>query len=83
MSKAVVYILTPTAIFIFFIILSPTLILEEPKGRLNRRILERAPIFDPLVTKIEREVEKKLQPQQQQQHVEAEANSPLVSVMLI
>lgn len=83
MSKAVVYILTATAIFIFFIILSPKLNLEEPKGRVNRRILERAPIFDPIVAKIEREAEKKSQQPQQQQHVDAEANSPRVSVLLI
>ncbi|TKY55978.1 Reticulocalbin-2 protein [Spatholobus suberectus] len=62
MSKAVVYILIATAM-LFFIFLSP-LNLEEPKGRLNRRfgykLLERAPNFDPLVTNIERQVEKKM-----------------------
>ncbi|RDY11456.1 hypothetical protein CR513_03860, partial [Mucuna pruriens] len=62
MSKAVVYIVIATAV-LFFIFLSP-LNLEEPKGRLNRRfgykLLERAPNFDPLVTNIEREDEKKM-----------------------
>ncbi|XP_061370242.1 uncharacterized protein LOC133312956 [Gastrolobium bilobum] len=67
MSKAVVCVLIATAILCLIIILSP-LNLKEPKGKgLNRRlgykILEHAPNFDPLiiVTKIERETEKKEQ----------------------
>ncbi|XP_058724695.1 uncharacterized protein LOC131596137 [Vicia villosa] len=60
MSKAVVYILIATATITFFRFLCP-LKHEEQKGSFNRRfgykILERAPIFDPIVTKIEREVE--------------------------
>lgn len=60
MSKAVAYILLATATIIFFKFISP-LKHEEEKGSLSRRfgykILERAPIFDPIVTKIEREVE--------------------------
>ena len=60
MAKAVVYVLIATAT-LCFIVLSP-LNLEEPKGRLNRRLgyklVERAPHFDPLVTEIEREAEK-------------------------
>lgn len=65
MSKAVVYTVIATATLLIFIVLSP-LNLEESKGRLNNRrfgykILERAPTFDPLVTKIERESEQKNQ----------------------
>jgi hypothetical protein len=64
MSKAVVYTLLATATLFFFIVRSPTNI-EGKKGDLNRRfgykILERAPIFDPIVTKIEREAEQKKQ----------------------
>ncbi|KAK7320837.1 hypothetical protein VNO77_30682 [Canavalia gladiata] len=56
MSKAVVYILLATAMLIF-IFVSP-LNIHEPKDGLNRRfgykILERAPLFDPLMnTKID------------------------------
>lgn len=63
MSKAVVYSIIATATLFFFIVLS-LWNLEESKGSLNRRfgykILERAPIFDPLVTKIERERQQKI-----------------------
>ncbi|KAK7293909.1 hypothetical protein RJT34_16788 [Clitoria ternatea] len=63
MSKAVVYVLIATAT-LFFIYLSP-LTIEEEKGHLNRRfgykLVERAPNFDPFLTKIEREVENKTQ----------------------
>ncbi|CAK8570179.1 unnamed protein product [Lathyrus sativus] len=59
MTKAVVYTLLATATIIFFKFLSP-LKHEEEKGSFNRRfgykILERAPNFDPIVTKIERGV---------------------------
>ncbi|KAG4927003.1 hypothetical protein JHK85_053489 [Glycine max] len=62
MSKAVVYILIATAV-LFFIFMSP-LNLQKPKGRPNRRfgykLLERAPNLDPLVTNIEKEIEKKM-----------------------
>lgn len=66
MSKAVAYFLIATAI-LFFIVLSQ-LNLDGHKDRLiNRRfgykLLERAPTFDPIVTKIEREAEKKSQPE--------------------
>ncbi|XP_045808719.1 calumenin-A [Trifolium pratense] len=64
MSKAVVYMLLATATLFLFIVRSQTNI-EGKKGDLNRRfgykILERAPIFDPIVTTIEREVEQRKQ----------------------
>ena len=60
MSKAVVYIVITTVTLIFLMVNS-RLTIEEKRGSLNRRfgykILERAPNFDPLVTKIEREEE--------------------------
>ncbi|GAU21127.1 hypothetical protein TSUD_10440 [Trifolium subterraneum] len=64
MSKAVVYLLLATATLSFIIVRSATNN-EGKKGGLNRRfgykILERAPIFDPIVTTIEREAEFKKQ----------------------
>ncbi|CAI8605717.1 unnamed protein product [Vicia faba] len=77
MSKAVVYTLLATATIIFFKFLSP-LKHEEQKGSFNRRfgykILERAPTFDPIVTKIEREVEQI----KQQQKIEFHNNKVVI-----
>ena len=60
MSKAVVYTVLTTATLFFFIFISSSNI-EEKKGSLSRKfgykILERSPIFDPIVTKIQREEE--------------------------